>query len=153
MRVAQAFFSSAGSCRHPAWLCVAPPSCGRSLTFCPQVDGLFARAGTFAELGSAEVGVYGGYWSFGWWYGYEWYFSCSGWCSLWWKVYGFLFFIFLIVLLGSSTAARQFVAKLVDLPVVLLNRCAVVFSGLMLLTYMTTQLFQVCFLTPKCSES
>ena len=27
-------FSSTGSCRHPAWLCVAPPSCGRLLTFC-----------------------------------------------------------------------------------------------------------------------
>ena len=38
-----------------------------------QVDGLFARPGTFAELGAAGVGVNGGRWSIGWWYGYEWY--------------------------------------------------------------------------------
>ena len=31
--------------------------------------------------------------------------------------------------LGSSTATRQFVTKLVDLPVVLLNRCAIVWKG------------------------
>ena len=40
----------------------------------------------------------------------------------------FFNFIFLIILLGSSTAARQFVTKLVDLPAVLLNQCAVAFD-------------------------
>ena len=148
MRVAQAFFSSAGSCRHPAWLCVAPPSCGRSLTFCHRAPLRYggSLAGCWRTPLRWTVSLHGRVPLQSWVRQRSAYMAADGLSA------GGM------ATSGISVAVAGAVYGYLYLPLFfwsepVCGRLEGVISGLMLLTYMTTQLFQVCFLTPKFSES